>query len=70
MLLDQVASESGETVTIPVTVKHRAEAKAEKDTGLCGITTRSMLQTDVHHAAQKQAKEMEIGKVGGVDQRR
>src|ERR1700677_4729071 len=66
VLLDQVASELGETITLAITVKHRAEGKPQKAKGVRGYTARPVLHADVHHAAQEQAKQMEVGKGGGV----
>ena len=44
-------------------MEHRAEGEPEKATSLRGIAARPVLQTDVHHAAQEQANQMEIGKI-------
>src|ERR1700722_4177821 len=66
VLLDQVAFELGETITLAITVKHRAEGNPEKATGVRGYAARPVLHAEIHHAAQEQAKQMEVGKVGGV----
>jgi hypothetical protein len=65
VLLHQVISELGETITLAVTVKDRAEGKAEKATSKRGCAARAVPQADVHHAAQEQTKQMDVGNVGG-----
>ncbi len=56
VLLDQVAGELGETVSIAVTVKHRAEDRPKSSIGMRGRAARPVLNADVHHAAHEQAK--------------
>ena len=65
VLLDQVACELGETITLAVTVKDRAEDSPEIAIGVRGSAARPVLHADVHHAAHVQATQMEVGKVGG-----
>src|SRR5260370_35377949 len=65
VLLDQVTRELGETKTLSVTVKGRAEDKPEPAIGVRGRSPRPMLQADVHHAAQVQARQMNVGIAGG-----
>ncbi len=65
VLLDQVARELCETITLPVTVKHPTEDRPKSAIGMRGRSARPVLHADVHHAAHEQAIQMEVGKVGG-----
>src|ERR1700693_2110773 len=65
VLLDQVTCELDETITRAVTVKARAENRPEPVIGLRDGAAHPVPQADVHHAAQQQAKQMQVGKVGG-----
>src|ERR1700728_824011 len=53
MLRDKVATELGETITLAITVQHRAEGKPQKAKGVRGYAARPMLYADVYHAAQE-----------------
>src|ERR1700691_1246754 len=66
MLLDQVASEHGGTITLMITVKHGTEGGPQKSKGVRGYGARPVLHAEVHHAAQEKAKQMEVRKGGGV----
>src|SRR4030081_364870 len=70
VLLDDVACELCETITLPITVKRRAEDRPKPAIGMRGSAARPVLHADVHHAAHEQAIEMEVSKVGGSDQDR
>ena len=56
VLLDEVACELGETITLAVTVKGWSEEKSEKATGVRGSAAYPVLHADVHHAAEVQAR--------------
>ena len=56
VLLDQVAGKLGETITLTVTVKDRAEDKPEKGIAVRGSAAHPVLHADLHHAAREQAK--------------
>src|SRR5271163_446436 len=66
VFLDQVACKLGETVTVTVPAKFRTEHRPEPAKGLRGGAAHPVLQADVHHPAWEQAKQIEIGMVGGV----
>jgi len=65
VLFDQVAGKLGETIPFIVAVKDPAEHMAPKAKGDRGSAARSMLQAELHHAAQLQAIQTEVGKVSG-----
>jgi hypothetical protein len=53
VLIDQIACKLGETITLTVTVKDRADNKTEKDIAVRRSTAHSVLHADVHHAARE-----------------
>ncbi len=64
VLLDKITSDLGETITLIVAMKQPPEEKPEATAGVRGTAAHAVLHTDIHHAARKQANQMEIGKVG------
>src|SRR5271165_3043151 len=66
VLLDEIACEPGETITLAATVKDRSKDNPEKGTGVRGCAARPVLHADVRHAAQEQAIQMEVGERGGA----
>jgi hypothetical protein len=70
MFLRQTAGEFCKTIPITVTVEGWSEKISKPTISMRGRTAHTVQQTDIHGAAQKQAKEMEIGEIGGVDQDR
>src|SRR5260370_15184292 len=65
MFLDKGAGEVGETLGIAVTVKDWSEHSPQIAIGVRGSAARPELHADLHHAAQMQAAQMEVGEVGG-----
>ncbi len=63
VLLDQVASDLGETITLTVTMKDQPE-ESPATVGVRGSVAHPVLYADIHHAAREQAHQMDIGKVG------
>src|SRR5260370_6063802 len=70
MLVDQIACELGETVTVVVTVKHWAKEDPERATSVGERTACAVLQADVHHAAQEQTQQMGVDKISRLEQGR
>ena len=56
VFLDKIACELGETITLAVTVKDRAENMPEIATAVRGRAAHPVLHADVHHAAHEQGK--------------
>src|SRR5260370_773056 len=63
--VEKVAGEFGETMTISVTTKDQSEHNPPIAIGVRGSVARPVLHADLHHAAQLQAIQTEVGKVGG-----
>ena len=56
MLVDEVAGELGESVTLAVTVKDRSEHDPVMPKRMRGSAAYSVQHADGHHAAHEQAK--------------
>ena len=61
VLLDKIASELGETIPLAVPVKDRPEKHPEVGTAVCRRAARPVVQADVHHAAQEQVIQIDVG---------
>ena len=69
-LLHQVASDPGEAVALMIAVKGGPQNESEPAIGMRGSTARSVLHAQIHHAAQMQAEQMEVGVIRrGVEDR-
>jgi hypothetical protein len=54
LLVDEVACEPSEMITLVVTVKDRTEDGPETGTAVGGSAAHPVLDADVHHAAREQ----------------